>query len=351
MNLEKTLYRILLGYYYITIDEEEYKVIYPSLDIKYKAELLYTKTIEDNKFDKRLLTAKEIDFYLKINNIWICSDEQALVDTKKLIENIKIDLYTNYINEKTKNKLKNQLKNVNKNLDKLLSDKNSMNHLSIEDHAISIKNEFIIMNSIYDKNNRLVFDNPNKDSYAHQKLQKFIREILDQSLDLHIIRSIAKSDIWRSYVNCMDIQKDPLNINDDYRYLIGLHKMYDNVRQHPECPSEDILEDDDALDGWFLYNNRKAEKEKKKNAVLNKVRGNIKNAGEVFVITDDIQETKEIFSLNDQAAKQNIKEMISIANAQPDNKDYSVDWNKLPFVQRELLHQSQQLNDQKLGKK
>lgn len=347
MNLEKILYRILLGYYYITIDDQQYKVVYPSLDIKYRAEMLYDSIIDDNKFDKRLLTEKEILVYLKLNNIWQPSDEESLSKCKKLIDDTKIDLYVNYSNEKKKEALKQQLASAVSDMNKLLYNKTCMNYLGIQDHATSVKNEFLIMNTIYDKDNKLVFNSPEKDSYEYQKLQKFIRAIVDESLDINILRTLVKSDLWRSFTTCLSIVQEKEHLNDDYRYLIGLHKMYDSVRQHPECPSEDIINDDDALDGWFLYNNRKAEKEKKKNSIMNKVRGNIKNAGEVFIITDDVKEKQEIYGLNDQTAQHNIKEMIALGSKDP---NLNTKWNELPFVQRDLKQQAQKLHDQKKGK-
>jgi uncharacterized Fe-S cluster-containing protein len=121
-----------------------------------------------------------------------------------------------------------------------------------------------------------------------------------------------------------------LDINDDYRHLIGLHKMYDNARQHQESPSEDIIKDDDALDGWFLHQNRKAEKEKKKNAILGKVGDKNKNKDEIFLITNDAKESQEIFSVNDDKGKQQIQEMIA-ASQQKETK-----WQDLNFVKENV---------------
>jgi hypothetical protein len=348
MNFDKVLYRILLGYYYISIDDKQYKVLYPSMDIKYKSEILFDKIIEDNKFDKRLLTGQEIEVYLKVNDIWKSEDQKLLEQNKKTLDDTKINLYLNYNNETNQKTLKKQIQNISKSINQLLINKNSMNYLGIHDHAISIKNEYIIMNTIYDDDDKLVFNTPEKDSHEHQKLQCFIREIVDKSLDINILRQLVKSEIWRSYVSCFNLQKETYELNDDYRYLVGLHKMYENVRQHPECPSEEILDDDDALDGWFLYQNRKAEKEKKKNAILGKVRGNIKDAGEVFLVTDDLKETKDIYELNDPTNRRNIKEMVSLAKQK---EDLNVNWNELSFVQRDLRQQAQNLQDQKISKR
>jgi hypothetical protein len=50
MNIDKILYRILLGYYFVKIENVTYKIIYPSMKLKYESEILYDSIIEDNKF-------------------------------------------------------------------------------------------------------------------------------------------------------------------------------------------------------------------------------------------------------------------------------------------------------------
>ena len=38
--------------------------------------------------------------------------------------------------------------------------------------------------------------------------------------------------------------------------------MYDNVYESHERPNDKIIEDDDCLDGWFIVQRRKHEKDK-----------------------------------------------------------------------------------------
>jgi len=348
MNLDKLFYRVILGYYYIYIDSIKYKVTYPDISIKYESEILYDEAIEDNKFDKVYLNNDEIKLYLKIHNIWTPNDETKMKDCEKFIEDSKVELYLNYINEKTRARHKKNIEKSTKDLENLFYKKNSFNYLTIEDHAASIKNEYILMNTIYDYNNKLVFNYNEYNKSSYHKLQSFIKEILDYAVKPDQLRLLAKSDLWKSYDISSNIEKDILLINDDYRHLINLHKMYDNVRQHPDCPSQEIIDDDDALDGWFIYQNKKSEKEKKKNAILDKFGGNIKNAGEVFVLTDDIQEKKDIFDLNDPTSRHNIKEIIATGKKQ--ETDQSVKWQDLPFVQRDLQAQAKQQSSQTMKK-
>ena len=331
-NLEKLLYRIILGYYYITVNNTKYKVVYPDIHIKYEAEILYDQIIEDNKYDNSWLTDSEIEFQLNILGLWNKEKEQHLKNMQDLLEATKIEIYLSFFNEQKRLKLKKQIKNIIQQIDVLLTSKNSLSHLGIKYQATTIKNEFLIMNSIYNvKNNMLKFKNPNKNSYKYSVLQSFIREITEQTLSVQDLRVLVKSDVWKSYVSSSTINKNIDEITDDYRHVINIHKMYESARQHPETPSEEIINDDDALDGWFIYNQKKAEKERKKNAILDKVGGNIKNTGEIFLLTDDMKESKDIFDLNETKTKVNIKEMRRLHKEKGD-----MSWQDLPFVREEL---------------
>jgi len=336
-NLEKILYRILLGYYYIYIDNEEYKVITPNLNIKYDAEILYDKIIEENKFDKRLLTSKEIEMQLITNGVWNPELDKKLQTLKEDIDNTKVEIYLNFLNSTKKKFLKNNFYIQEKLFNELSSKKNCLNHLSIEEHAITIKNEFILMQTIFDKTNNLVF-NYNDQNTDYAKLQVFIREIVNNIITIEDIRLLVKSDIWRSYSSISNLNRDILNINDDYKHLINFHNMYSNVRQHPECPSEDIINDDIALDGWFIHQNKKSEREKKKNAILDKLGGNIKDKGEhIFIMTQNEEEIKAIQDLNGPEEKQFIKEVSEYSKQFPGTK-----WEDIPVVKRRAQLEAQQ---------
>ena len=219
--------------------------------------------------------------------------------------------------------------------------KNSFRNLTIEDYALGIKNEFIIMNSIYNAQNTLVFNNPDADDHEYKKLQVFIKEILEQNVIAKNLRDLAKSELWKSYNNSSNIDQNGFNITDDLRHLINLSKMYENVRQHPESPDDNIIADDDALDGWFIYQNRKVIQEKKKTSILSKVRGN-DNAGEVFILTNDKEETKEIIGLNDERTKKHIRGLSALV---ADGK--SVDWCDVPYVQQNLRAEMAEIQKRK----
>tara|TARA_R110000751_G_scaffold176980_1_gene283208 strand:+ start:116 stop:496 length:381 start_codon:yes stop_codon:yes gene_type:complete len=84
--------------------------------------------------------------------------------------------------------------------------------------------------------------------------------------------------------------------------------MYDNVYESPDSPNEKIIEDDDCLDGWFVAQKRKYEKDKKQQEVDSMIKNpKIANSQEVYVVAPDNQAAQEIYDLNDPAARNTIR--------------------------------------------
>jgi hypothetical protein len=114
-------------------------------------------------------------------------------------------------------------------------------------------------------------------------------------------------------------------------------KMYDNAREHSECPTDNIFEDDDLFDGWMILQRRENEKQKNKNRASKLLEGkNLKNANEVFLVAGSQDEAQNIYDLNDPVSRNIIKERNNIVN---NNKDAQIHEQNLPDVQRQLMMQ------------
>ena len=118
--------------------------------------------------------------------------------------------------------------------------------------------------------------------------------------------------------------------SDDQRVLASMSRMYDNVYEHPECPSDQVIDDDDMLDGWMILQRRLVDVQKKKTAV-DALHPKLKNAQEVFIMADDSQEAQEIKSFNTQETLNTINQRSDFINARG-----SVSSIELPDVQMDL---------------
>jgi hypothetical protein len=85
--------------------------------------------------------------------------------------------------------------------------------------------------------------------------------------------------------------------------------MYDSVYEHPESPSEQIIDDHDLLDGWMIKQKRDNDR-KKKQSDLDKQNKRLQGAGEVYVMAEDKKDLQDIYDMNNPLAKKMIKSNI-----------------------------------------
>jgi len=88
--------------------------------------------------------------------------------------------------------------------------------------------------------------------------------------------------------------------------------MYDNIYQHPKSPAEEIIADDDMLDGWVIVQRR--EREGDVNRAAGEAVGNekIRGSEEVYVPADTADDAKKVLSMNDGFAKATIKQRFAL---------------------------------------
>lgn len=337
-RIEHNLYRVINGYYFIDINNTTYKVIYPDNIVKYNAQKLYLDLVEDNKYDNRWYASNQINFILDQQGIWNREKQNFLEQQEKILETEKIALYQNYTNQDRKKSHKKSIEILNKSINSMIQEKTSLDYLTLHFFAETTKYEFIIMHCIYDtKYNKKVFNSSSIDNSKYQNIQKISKAVLAQQLNTSDLRNIAKSDLWQSYYSedrtfpvCSSLQ------NDDQRHLIRLTKMYESVRQHPDAPSDEVILDDDALDGWFLFQKAKSQQEKNKNQIMDRIGGsnNMNKAGELFVVTNDLGESRTIHNLNDAKTKQDLARTKQIAQSKG-----SVKWTDLDHVIQNKLRE------------
>lgn len=336
MDLEYLLYRIIDGYYTISIENILYKIKCPSVSIKHEAHLVYSSIIDNNKYDiDSWISSKMIEKLQSIYGIWTPSHQKELDLLDEDIQKYKIDLYLNYQNESKKKFIKKQIASSVQSYHTMLSQKNCFDYLTLEYYAQNVKNQFLILHMIYDKNDNKIFQQvTNLDDVDISFINQLTEEINNNTINMEDIKKLARNDLWKSMWNVSKVDAfgvSAKDFTDEQRSLVSFSKILDSIREHPESPSNDIINDDDALDGWILYQNDKYEKEKKKQNIDNKYGLSKKNGNEIFIVTNDEAEKRSIYELNDTQTNKDIQQMIKLGN----DKEY-VNWIDLPHVKRDL---------------
>lgn len=169
-------------------------------------------------------------------------------------------------------------------------------------------------------------------------VQSIIEEINSSRPTEKEIREIARTDPWRSiWSNCGG--KNPFGRpsscwSDEQLTLCSWSKLYDNIHKSPDCPPDEVIDDDDMLDGWLILQSRKRKEDANKKDAETGLNDKSRNASEVFIMAQTKEDAQKIESLNDPMTRAIKRQRNAILN-----KHGSVDHDKLPDVQQELMMQ------------
>lgn len=303
--------RISTGIIFQTVEGKLYKLVPPDNEVKALSEFVYQEMLYNTKFDE-LINRNQAAYFLHKKKIWIPSDEKKLEDNNKFLDELKIALYKSLYNNKEQNSIRKKIAVVQKNINKLLITKHSLDYMTLENFSETIRDEFLIANCIYTSDNNRVYNHDNFWQSDSTILNKFKTYIEINSISSEQYREIARSEPFRSLwlISKNNIfSKSAIDLTLDQKNLVLYSRMYDNVYESQEKPSDEVIEDDLMLDGWFAFQKKKNELERKQREVddlLNK-NGN-SGAGDLFVMSSSKEEANKVSNLNDLNAKMKLKQ-------------------------------------------
>jgi len=338
-DIELSLNRIFSGILYFYFKNELYELRGSTNSIKYQANLIYGNIINEEKYGEWIREENLIPVMISLG-LWTRQTDKEITRLEKKIDDLKVSLYKNFKKIDNQKKIRKDLQNTKQDLGSIIVRKHDFMTHTLEGYALSIKNEYLICNTLY-KNNKRLFDNQNKDSTSYTYFNDLVNEINKYMISIDQFKAIARSQLWRSYWNANKtnvFSAQVIDWTDDQRTLVNITKMYDNILENPECPAEEVINDDDMLDGWMITQKRKIEKDKNQKS-LDELNPNLKNASEVFLFANNQDNYQEINSLNSDESNYKLKEKLSFLK---NNKDL-VDDSALPDVQRELIQQRNEM--------
>lgn len=295
------IFRIIQGKINYKIDDIIYTTYSPSLDILSDAQNYYDTIIDDYKYDI-WLTKDECISYLIYNGLWHRDDEYKLKQLNEEIEETKVKIFQSFFDTNQTIYLKSILADINTKIINLENILHSLDNFTLDGFADILQEQYILTRTTYIKD-KLVF--PNIDN-AYFNLLNIINYIIHQkSLTHSIYRELARTEPWISYWRIGKEDVFGLNgvqLSNEQKYLILYSKMYDSIYEHQEEPSQDIINDDDALDGWMIIQRQKRDTERNTKTTESAFNLN-PNAQEVFLPANNLADIRRIENLNTSASK------------------------------------------------
>jgi hypothetical protein len=336
--VESLVHRILSGRLIFEYFDKIFELKKPSLDLKIKADLIYQQSYESNLYDSFWLIEDIPSLAIDIGILDI-SYKDNIKNIEKKLDIQKMDLYKEFSNQSQRKKNKTKIAQSKRNLNEEYNKIHYLDYLSLEHYCDKIKNEFLISNTLYYfDTGELVFC-PGFIDY--NMFNSLIVKISEHIITIENYKQIARHEYWKNLWsnNKFNILSEGVNEwSDEQKTLFNIAAMYDRIAEHPECPPQEIIEDDDALDGWMIFQKEKNNKEKRQKGVDNMLSDKIRNSSEIFLVPSNKEEISEIQDLNSFESRQRSIQKFNYIAA---NKDKNIEEIQLPDVkakiQQELL--------------
>jgi hypothetical protein len=330
---KSVLNRIETGITFLNIKNSLYSMHMPTKEQKAISELVYRETVEDSKYSE-LITRAQAENYLAMKGIWTPNNDTELEKLNKYLEDLKIQLYDALFNDKKKKQLRRQIKSIKNGINKSLCKKYSLDHITLENHAETTRDEFLVAISIKDSAGRQVYSYENWSKIDNYILQRFLNYNLNNILSTEQFRELARTEPFRSQWSLHKSNTFGTTQNSPEQITLMMYaRMYDNVYEHPEKPGEEVINDDDVLDGWFAKQRREAEAARKKKEIDDILgsKGGKDGAGEMFVVANSAEEARKIRGVNDLASRIKMNQRQAAVG-----KDGRIEEQNLPDVKMDL---------------
>ena len=302
--------RIRAGYIPVTINKKRILIYHPNAHLSLRGNEIYFEAYE-NATEQELLSDQDIYEILIAMDLW---SEQKEEELNKIvpghIEYWKMELYKNILKSNTQQTVRKYLNVAKEELVRLHNTRHSFDYLTCAGYASYVKGMFLIANCARYKNKKV--------NWNIVDLNKVMNLYHSSILSGDTIRILARSDPWTSIWSALKINGkifDNVYLTTEQQSLIAWSSMYDKIYEAPDCPSDDIINDDDMLDGWLLIQRKKRETDRQKQQVDKITNSKISNADDIFIVAETPQDAAKIDLLNDsrgsKVKQQRLKEIES----------------------------------------
>ena len=303
---EHLIARISAGYIPVVIKGKRYKVYHPDNELTLRASEIYIEEYE-KALENDLLDDEDAMNLLIGLDLWSDQKEKELLEiVPGHIEYWKIELYDKMLQSSTREKIRKYLQVAKNEYSELYTLRHCFDQVTCAGYASYVKNMYIISHSTRYKGKKVNWNKVDLNAVMHG----YYSELVDSDT----LRMLSRTSPWNGMWAILKTNGHIFNntyLTHEQQTLISWSNMYDKIYESPECPSDDVLNDDDMLDGWLLVQKRKREAERKKQALESRLGDKLGNADDVFLMAETQKDAQDIDLLNEPHMKGIKKQRIA----------------------------------------
>jgi len=273
------------------------RIYTPTIEEECEANQIYT-SVYDDAFEDGVMNEEEMFEWLKEKGLWTEEDENKVKGLEKDIERLKIEIFNARNNEALREQIRKYIRAGEEQLIDTKQKKHVQDANTSEGLAAIEKVQWVIRHCTFLNNEVYDFDTLSLD-YITSCYQSCL-------LSESATRELARTEPWRSLWSVYEDTKHNLFIDNgrtlsvEQKNIVIWSHMYDNINESTECPNDDVINDNDMLDGWLIIQRKKREKDKSEQEFENSTASNkIRDASEVFIVTNSREDRERVESMND----------------------------------------------------
>ena len=335
-ELQNLFYRIVCARSIIEYNGRIFIVKDPRPELSFFAQHLYDREYE-RLIATGIPTESQVLAILREKNLWGESQEKQIEELRENLKKLQEALPLLEFQSNEKKRMVTYIDVTQDRIEQLHARKMSLATNSAEYLAKLYMYKYFLFTLTTDELQRKIWNTWEEFLKEDNNLVNHLvsKSFFDQSITEKTIRKLARSEPWRTtWITAVKtgnlFSESATQMTEIQRTLVGWSIVYDNALEHPEAPGYEVLDNDALFDAWCR---EQSEKRKKETVSPDSFIKNekIRNAGEVCIFVDSLEDAERVYKLNDPVAINTLKSREKAVKAQG-----QVSEQNLPDVKKRL---------------
>lgn len=300
--------RIVAGRTRIRIQGRDIFLVGPTRDHRFRAAEVFRDIRAGARIDGALDEA-ELLVLMARSRVWTAESQDQFDKLGKALEDLKVGLFENRLRSNARTSIRSAIAVTKAEIARLEGIRHSLDHVTMDGLAMSAKYRYLISVCLRNEDGTPCCD----DSCVDEVIQVLARDRLGDGE----LRELARTEPWRSLWSARQASGRGLfdvaasDMTEEQRNMVFWSSIFDNVREYPNCPSDDVLADDDMMDGWMIIQRRKRDMEEAGRQADELGVNKFKDADEVYVMADTVEDAQQIEKMNSPFAMATKRDRMS----------------------------------------
>src|SRR5690606_3222901 len=183
---------------------------------------------------------------------------------EKEVEQLQKELYLNRKKNENVKKIRKLIQLNRTRHSKILNTVHKHNPFTYEGYANYCKVDYLVRET--------TFKGKKKCKFKKEKIQNAINHYIENIILPSTLRYLARTQPWVNMWSAFKVNgiifPQGCQMTQQQQLLLMWSKMYDSIHESPDCPENEVLEDDDMLDGWLMIQQEQNKSKEKKESKI-----------------------------------------------------------------------------------